>query len=41
MKVPALGSVYTKRQHQRSDDATDAVPIEINGVTPEWVATPF
>ena len=42
-----LGSVCTKRQRQRchnsvmSDDASNSVLIENNGVTPEWGCNPF
>ena len=33
--------IYTKRPHQRCDDACDSVLIEINRVAPEWVCNPF
>ena len=36
-----LGTVYTKRQRQRCDEACNSVLIENNGVTQESVATPF
>ena len=36
-----LGPVYTTRQRQCCDDASDAVLIESNGVGPKWVAIPF
>ena len=34
--VTCKGPIYTKRQHQRCDDACNSVLIENNGVTPEW-----
>ena len=36
-----LGPIYTKRQRQYCDDASDSVLIEINGVTPEWWLQPI
>ena len=35
------GPVYTKRQHQRCDDACDFVLIENSGVASKWVANLF
>ena len=34
-----LGPVYTKRQRQLCNDASNSVPIENNGVTWKWVVT--
>ena len=39
--TPFLVPVYTKRQRQRCDDASDTALIEINGVSPKWIATPI
>ena len=33
------GSVYTERQHQLCDDASDTALIENNEVAPKWIAT--
>ena len=38
--VWSLGPVYTERQHQRSDKASDAALIDNNEVALKWVATP-
>ena len=34
-----LGPLYTERQCQRCNDASDTAVIENNGVTPEWGST--
>ena len=34
-------NLYTERQRQRCNEASDTALIENNGVTPKWVATPF
>ena len=36
-----LGPVYTKRQHECCDHASNAVLIENNEVTPDWCSNPF
>ena len=36
-----LGPVYTKRQHQCCDHASNAVLIETNGVTLVWGCNPY
>ena len=36
-----LRSIYTKRQRQLCDDASDSALIEINGDAWKWVAKPF
>ena len=40
-KVSTQGYIYTKRQHQCCDDASDTTVIESHGVTPDWGCNPF